>query len=934
MRNAMGGRITGASNHDWRRDLLLSPKELLQAHASELEAGASINAYLLIVALNQLVDDTIEPSTSLLRIGDYLRTGPIPGSTIAAAGVRGVGRLQDLGRVSTRPTEDLRRWQDEMRRVIAEMAAVLFVEFHHGTHQVLPRVTTRVTDPTSGVLRRLGERTPVLPSCFETFDLSIADVFALGARVADRLGLPPACAQLTHTAKRSNGRPQREMIVVIGIRTSGSYLAPLLAQVMLGRGSDVVTLTIRPGAPLSPHARALVRRAVRSGARFVVTDDPPVTGSSFVRSIAQLSRLGVDRANLTVAFPRFIDTPKTLPDLDDVAHVTLDWRDWTVHDRLRDEEVRQTLTELLPNGSTVQTVKVTHQRRPRRAEAHVRSVYDVTFEGRPGVTTNIAVQGVGLGYYGEHVLVVADALREFAPQILGLRDGLLYREWFPDKNAVAGSVLAEGRLATGLARYAATRIDALAVERDASRGLRGSQPVWETAASEVSRAYGRAWPITQVLAANSLARKVLSVDRPAVIDGTTELENWFVDDEGSLRTVGLQGRAFWHHGLSSYDPVFDLAGATDAALDVPEERAILNAYAVATGDRVSPERWLLLRLTQLWGRRRRSPQSAAAVRAASSRALQSYMASVFLDFGKERNGARSDRSDRSTSFVALDVDGVLESESLGYPALTMASAFALRALRRHGHEPILATGRSLDEVKERCHAYGLLGGVAEYGSVLHVSRTRIDVDLRSDDDRCRIDALRSALLVIPGIEVDPRFRHAVRARTTTGPLSGQTLAALAPMLDGIRTIRGDAQSDFVADSVDKGTGLDALLSRLGEQTGPSVLSFAVGDTESDDPMLQRAACAAVPAHATAAPRWPRTSAPYQAGLLEAVDDFVGHPKRSVAGRLLITRFGCALCRMPRVPPEREALLLLLSGSEAGPFGMARRAARAARLSRR
>src|SRR5436853_4259487 len=68
---------------------------------------------------------------------------------------------------------------------------------------------------------------------------------------------------------------------------------------------------------------------------------------------------------------------------------------------------------------------------------------------------------------------------------------------------------------------------------------------------------------------------------------------------------------------------------------------------------------------------------------------------------------------------AIDIDGVLESDRMAFPATTPAGAHALRALIVHGHRPVLVSGRSLDEVRERCRAYSLPGGVAEYGATVY-----------------------------------------------------------------------------------------------------------------------------------------------------------------------------------------------------------------------
>src|SRR5207302_6312981 len=51
---------------------------------------------------------------------------------------------------------------------------------------------------------------------------------------------------------------------------------------------------------------------------------------------------------------------------------------------------------------------------------------------------------------------------------------------------------------------------------------------------------------------------------------------------------------------------------------------------------------------------------------------------------------------------AIDIDGVLETSTLGYSSCTPLGVLCLRALARHGYRPVLVTGRSLGEVQDRC----------------------------------------------------------------------------------------------------------------------------------------------------------------------------------------------------------------------------------------
>lgn len=88
---------------------------------------------------------------------------------------------------------------------------------------------------------------------------------------------------------------------------------------------------------------------------------------------------------------------------------------------------------------------------------------------------------------------------------------------------------------------------------------------------------------------------------------------------------------------------------------------------------------------------------------------------------------------------------------------------SLRALRRHGFRAVLATGRSLGEVSDRCLAYGRVGGVAEYGGVVY-DATRDESEVLLDDAaHSAFDSLRDTLRQTPGVFIDPDYLHMVRA---------------------------------------------------------------------------------------------------------------------------------------------------------------------------
>jgi hypothetical protein len=219
---------------------------------------------------------------------------------------------------------------------------------------------------------------------------------------------------------------------------------------------------------------------------------------------------------------------------------------------------------------------------------------------------------------------------------------------------------------------------------------------------------------------------------------------------------------------------------------------------------------------------------------------------------------------------------------------------------------VIATGRSLPELRERCDAYGLAGGIAEYGAFVWNGRA---ASLLAPDAADALGAVRTTLAREPSVVVDEGFAGSVRAYSrghngSRGPLGAEQERAALAVAPGVTAIRGDLQTDFVA-GVDKGAGLLELTRLL---DAPVV--FAIGDAEADLPMLALAEHAYAPAAASPALRAEARVVrhEYQAGLLDAVAAFLGHrPER------------CRVCAPPRLPPEGRLIAAALRAKDGGAF---------------
>ena len=266
---------------------------------------------------------------------------------------------------------------------------------------------------------------------------------------------------------------------------------------------------------------------------------------------------------------------------------------------------------------------------------------------------------------------------------------------------------------------------------------------------------------------------------------------------------------------------------------------------------------------------------------------------------------------------AIDLDGVLESTPLGISATNLDGVRSLRALHKHGYRPVIATGRSLAEVRQRCVDYRAAGGVAEYGAAIYVTAKDAAHELLTADERRSLDSVRSTLEGVPGVVIDRSYRLAVRAyrldhagrrRALSEDQVQGTLAAATDRR--IRSIQGQAQTDFMVEQVTKATGLKALAEQLGVGvTHRPPLVMAVGDTASDLPMLRLATYAFAPSNADEEVREAEITVlrrACQAGLAEATGRLLGHKP----GR-------CPTCRDPKLAARSRLLLSVLSPPDHG-----------------
>lgn len=863
---------------------------LVDLVADRTRAEAWQDAFLLAAGITQILDDSLHLDPGNLRRAARAvrRRSRGRAGRWATGAAQLAGRAAWASRIGRLSAPALQRCHLESLRLTTTLAtAVMGDTSAAGAADSVARLSRNTGRLPDRVLRE-----PLrLPACFRTFDQTPADLEWLAGKVAARW-------------------PDFERpVLVVGVRTSGNYLGPLLAAALQNRGfARVEQLTFRPGQHwLASEARTL-RAAVEGRALALVTDDPPKSWGSVVETVQALDAFGLERTSVAVVGQTLPSSSPEPAALADRPKILMPWDEWTIRREFEPAAVAHALRDLLGPGVHVGNVTPVGLDDEVAGRGHYHLLYRVETDSDAGHESRLVyVKGIGLGYLGEHSAEVWRRLQGFLPVVYGVRNGLMYREWLDEPSGVEpADVDTQRGVALRLVHYIGTRARELAVACDPSRGLRFRGAIWERAGARLSRAFGRA-QLVMLPVGLAVTGSLLRTDAPTIIDGHTGLDAWFGDRTrpDSLRKIGFDEHAFSSNDRWCYDPVYDLAGAASTSDSTVFHHLLRSAYEHELGSPADAERWLLYQLSHC-EESLPEGQEDPAVERKMARCLQRYFEETLICDAEPAAGGR---------LCALDLDGVLESSDFGFSAATPSAIRAVRALLCHGYGPVLATGRSLDEVRDRCLAYHLPGGVAEYGSAIYVRSSGAVRDLVAAEERQAIRAVRDQLLNLPGVKIDHGYERVVRAYVldSRGRRRALPAALIDSVLDevgrtGVRFVQGQGQTDIVPATVSKGSALRTLARELDvESSSGSLLALAVGDTESDLDMLAQSQLRFAPANAdrhlraAGIPVLRRTG---QLAVWEAARRLLGHAPGA-----------CAACAAPPVSPRSTLLLQTLALSE-------------------
>ncbi|HYK81563.1 MAG TPA: HAD hydrolase family protein [Gemmatimonadales bacterium] len=839
------------SHYDWCLNPLLPWDQQLHWLDRELERAVrlpsgwqqqecALNAYLLACGVACTVDDYLGGGVPELTA--LAERFPRRRRAIAA-----LGALLGLSRAARTAIRDrsLRRWRARWARCVDQASELVLGGPERGPdawRDIRARCAALGRAPLPRALREQRLR---VPEGFRCQDLAHQDVVTLAQRFAER--------------HPDRGRP----VVVLGVRTAGAYFAPLTAAYLSLLGwASATWLTVRPRQGLGWPTRRRLRQLGRSGTQVVVVDDHPNTGGTLMLLLRALARCGVSPECIAILTPRHAvkpdwALPPEAPDADRVSVITLEPEE-THKARLLTPAALASLLEpwFQAHGWHRVAVRASPQVDAVNAwlaehgqdafQVRLQRVFEVELarDDEDPVVRHVVAKSVGWGWLGYHAYLAGTRLAGWVPPVIGLRHGLLFSEWVGPLSPAPRGAPPTVRAST-LARYVAHRTQRLGLADGA--WLDHGHAAWDGGKlllGVLRRAYGRYFGRVKAAALRRALRRFAS-PQPMLVDGRMRPDEWLEAGDTCYK-LDYEHHNFGPAELNNVDPAYDLASAIfEFRLDARAEADLLTCYAHETHDVSIADRLLLYKLLV----------GAAAIDQATSRVpharndrhrrywTERYLAGrTFLAFQVQQVCAglvpKPPAPSWSGPLVFLDLDGVFDSEVLGFPHTTPSGVAALARLRAHGCAVVLNTGRSVEHVHRYCSIFGLPGGVAEYGSVLVDAVAGREVALASREALVQLEQCRAALGGLAGVCVDAGYRYAIRAYRHAGGrtvgLAPSEVRELVAGCAGVACIATSADTYIVPQGITKGTGLAAVRRYVGRLDTPVA---AIGHSDEDVSML-------------------------------------------------------------------------------------------------
>lgn len=806
------------------------------------------NIFLHCCAVADTVDDFLHG-----RAYDFSKVALVPFSGPA---ISAFDRCMNVSRaLRRRRFATVHRWRREWHGALQEFLRTSLIRDATPSIELINRLCSMSEKELPSEL--LAEVAKV-PAAFRSQDMSHHDVLLLGKRFMDRM------------------REQQQPILIVGLRTAGSYFAPLLAAYLSANGfADVDWLTIRPKKGIAAWEQAQLSAYSVKAARAVIIDEPVNTGKTLLKTIDLLRKSGF-RDSITALVPVHPSRRDWIRGSESQAlyrHeiVTLEPEDWYKRTVLLQESIASLMSRWLGDDGNL-TVSVTIDRNAdafnrkleetseQKFHSRLKQVYrvDVGSMGSAARTRYVLAKSVGWGWYGYHAVLASERLRRFVPPLIGFRDGIVFQEWVAEESS--NTQEDRSHFVQRAADYISERSRVLHLDHDPVKALVADNRY--KAVDELSSTLGRAYGSKPA----ALLRRAALRDRltltpcpfPTLIDGKMRPIEW-VNAFGVLMKTDFEQHGLGKTELNVIDPAYDLAEAVlQWQLSAEEEQQLLTQYVSNTGDMQVHRRlhlqkllagtWQMMRaVDNLWDAR------------LSHRAGEFNRAYVgawnFLTLHTTRFTANlctpKPQPHWHVPLVVMDIDGVLDKQIFGFPSTTAAGIRAISLLHAHDFALAINTARSVMEVVEYCKAYRMVGGVAEYGAFVWDDIAGKGQVLLSSASLEQLTILSQELRKIPGVFLNDDYKYSIRAFTYH---KGVTVALPTMLIQNlISSLKLDClafhqtflDTAIVSKETDKGRGMIAMLALAGQ---PNNQTIAIGDSEPDLPMFGVASRSYAPAH--------------------------------------------------------------------------------------
>ena len=820
------------------------------------------NIFLFSCAITDTVDDyLLGNSYDFSKIGKLAPFASV-GAGIATKLFAGFGRLRAVS------LSKLLGWRQAWGAAVTEFLRHSFIAVMPEKDALLRQRDVLMALLPSRFPAALWYRRPKIPAFFRSRDFSPQDCLELGRRVAAVF-------------------PEKERpVMVIGLRTAGSFLAPLLCAYLSDQHPGADWVAIRPRKALALWEQAALGRAAQKKARALIIDESIHSGQTLAHAVNLLRRTGFSDEDIAVlnpvepAFPHWRNS-HIFQSLTKVSIITLEPEE-RYKQQLLDSGVAisrlqeyfkargfadvQVLSNQDPDLDP--TIKELNQRwtsqPPERVDVRLKRLYEVHLRDAGGncEVRYVLAKSVGWGWLGYHAFVAGQKLGDYIPPILGLRDGILYSEWISQNKSPQPQTQDRAELIASLASYVAVRTQNLSFKNDPTPDLArdGRIKGFELLSSSLCRAYSsrvvtalKRPRIEQQLSQQNGAASVMT-------DSKMSPEEWIAAGKRWMK-VDFEHHSQGKNELGITDPAYDLASAIfHFGFSQEESAQLVHKYIQESGDTKVEDRLYLNKfLAGLWA------QNLAILGLQSSRLLprrnefhQQYTAAWnFLvratveECGKlcQPRGELRWRA----PLVVTDIDGVLDRMVFGFPSATAAGIQAIALLHSHGFAVAVNTARTLEEVKQYCRSYGLVGGAAEYGSVVWDAVSDRELALVSPESQQQLQQVRQALQEIPGVFLNDDYKFSLRTFTyqngRTAPLPPLLIQDLLAGLkaDRLQAHHTGLDTAILAKEINKGAGLLALLALSGLRTEDVT---TIGDSEPDLAMFRAARRSFAPGNVT------------------------------------------------------------------------------------